>query len=189
MKLKALAAGLAIPLGLSCVGVPTAEADVVYSYKGNNFTTVGGAYTTTNSLSGSFDLASPLSDNLFEQDIFPTSFSFSDGVQTITESGPTAATSYYFIFSTNATGAITHWAIDMVASNNVDEITSYSLGTIIFDYGGSTFISDDSFGMSLDPGTWTAATAVPEPSSIYLLGFGLLGLAFMWRRKPLGLHQ
>jgi hypothetical protein len=65
-----------------------ARADVVYTYTGNPFTSVLGSYTTSDFVSVSFTLATPLGPNFAFAFISPTDFTFSDGQQTFTQSTP-----------------------------------------------------------------------------------------------------
>src|SRR5262245_53389470 len=68
--------------GLVALGPAHTSADTIYSYTGNHFTMAASPYTTNDFISGSFDLATPLGNNVPLTAITPTSFSFSDGVQT-----------------------------------------------------------------------------------------------------------
>src|SRR5689334_11307437 len=86
-------AALSIAYPASVHAVPT-----TYQYTGNPFTYVSGAYTTSDFVTVMLTLAAPLPSN-FEGYVTPTAFTFSDGVQTITEL--TAVASFFFV----ATGA------------------------------------------------------------------------------------
>jgi hypothetical protein len=107
--------GCAILLG-------TAQAHATtYTYTGNNFTTITdntdptGAYTTSMSVTGSFTVANPL-PNFFSGLITPTSFSFSDGRNTITNSNAGIAGTFFDVF-TNGTGAVINWDISVTMPN------------------------------------------------------------------------
>jgi hypothetical protein len=81
------------------------QADEIYTYTGNPFTTFSGTGCETEcSVSGYFDVAVPLADNLFDIEIYPTTFDF-DGI--------TQATAEYFLVTTDATGEIVSWQIDI----------------------------------------------------------------------------
>jgi hypothetical protein len=142
-------------------------------------------------------LANALGANLNFAHQTAESFSFSDGVQTLT-SGPAN-----FQFSTDASGTITFWA---VSDNLITATTFRSIGTrrqpgvqsddgqievcssapngcpgpgVVF----STNVTGDNIG---DPGVWAIA-AVPEPSTWAMMILGFCGLGFMtYRRKQHG---
>ncbi len=157
-----------------------AHADPVYTYTGQNFTTVSGAYTTSDHVTGSFTVATPLGDNLSDDTFTPESFSFNDGLQTLTSGNASAST---FGVSTDPSGNITNYRIVIV-------------GTSPFFY---MFISEDFFDTANDgaslaynqiAGTFTEqtpatplSTVTPEPSSIALLSTGLLGAAGIVKRR------
>ena len=67
-------------------------------------------YTTSDRVTASIVLSTTLGDNLDFMNVAPTSFSISDGVNTITQAGPYTV----FEFSTNASGRITDWSIDVL---------------------------------------------------------------------------
>lgn len=126
------------------------------------------------------------------------SFSFTDGsALSITQQNETSA---QFSVSTNPTGAITAWGIELygdgtepgmvykvvscyedepVCSSN--DIFDFSgVGTINNGFWSATYGSGQQIG---NPDTWTVMDT-PEPSTLILLGFGLLILAwFNHRRK------
>src|ERR1700761_6939770 len=99
-------------------GVRFADAEVIYTYTGNDFTSSGTigtpesatAYTTSDSVTGEFTLATPLGDNLTNYSFTPLSYSFNDGVDTLSSSNSYV---YYtsFYVSTNGSGDITAWSI------------------------------------------------------------------------------
>jgi hypothetical protein len=80
-----------------------------YFYKGNPFTQATGVYTTSDSLSGSITLRSPLAANLNNANISTqiATFSFSDGVYLW---NPTDSRLNTAIFSTDPNGNITFWS-------------------------------------------------------------------------------
>ncbi len=105
--------GLVALMGGLC-GLPNvANAAVMYTYTGNNFT---GFYGATScplvcSIQGYFIMPSPLAANLTSSDtVAPLWLHFSDGLRTM-ESAP--ASSDIFKFVTDSTGLITEWSIDL----------------------------------------------------------------------------
>ena len=179
---------------------PPASADTLYSYTGNPFTSFQGTDACTAGvgecqISLSFTLALPLPAN-FGSEVFsltqvtPLSFSMADGVHTLTQFN----SSPYFLVGTNSSGQITRWSISPFnsAEPNVFIVTAEDPPFLTTVDSTNTFgfvVSEFGFASNLNsPGTWTISTVphVPEPSSLFLLGSGLLGLANGLRRKSLG---
>jgi hypothetical protein len=185
--------------------LPMMADDATYYFNGNNFTTVGTAdvdgnvvsdtspYSFSDSVSGWFRMPDALSagTSLFNL----TSYSFSDGLQTINSSNGAMAQAMLFI---DADGNIADWIV-IVQMRDVDGNTTSEIGTEggpYFSIGEGPFTSNNAgdagviinadgsalFGESNSSGTWTES-ATPEPSSIILLLTGLAGIAGVARRK------
>ncbi len=183
-------------LVLAALLTTSAWADTVYTYTGNPFNlgnepdnTVAPPFTTSDSVSGWFTVATPFGLNMALAQVNSISYSFTDGLNTITTGK--ATTFFDFEIGTDATGAINVWDVD--------------LGDAAFNYVGTDFGPASGGNLDLgiwvdnpfasvgeneeDPGTWTVSStdptpaATPEPSSIALLGTGALGLAGMLRRR------
>jgi PEP-CTERM motif-containing protein len=154
-------------------------------------------------------------NNLAYSDISSTitSFTMSDGfgLSNTNLNSP----SFIFIISTNGSGAITNWAIESISpvpplgSGLVNNLVSCNTNPLInlpnpnaqclqlppqFDLtqaGMDVLGNVTGFGTVTNaPGTWSgpsiAVVTAPEPSSLLLLGSGLLGLtALTWRKKLL----
>ena len=99
IPLLAVALAVGFLTAASVQAVPT-----TYVYTGNPFTNVSGRYTTSDFVSGMLTLAGPLAANMPLTIVSPIAFSFSDGVQTITQAN---ASGYTFSFATGPGGAIT----------------------------------------------------------------------------------
>ena len=139
-----------------------------YSYQGNPFTTG----TISGTVSGSFTISGELESNLNEEFVFPSSWSFTDGTRTISSS---ALQDLFFMeVTTNALGQITGWVLEAEAPE--EDIESLSG---VGDSTGTAF----SYGRNTSTGTWTDVSAVPEPSSLAMLGTGLLGVGGILKRR------
>jgi len=94
----------------------SANASYVYSYTGNAFDSFSSpsSWDTSMYVSGTFDLQGALGPSLIDSPIVPTSFSFTDGMNTITSADAAADPLLYnvdFRFSTDPNGVITGWYV------------------------------------------------------------------------------
>ena len=195
--------GLAISLLLSLVVLSLtlpARADETYTYTGNPFTYFSGVDSCPSvcAISGSFTLASALGSTAFPTTPTPLSYSFTDGNFTWTSSNSSIAV---FEFGTDSTGNIDAWIISLYETTNIRD-TLYSCGSSVcgssFHYTGydnSQLVEVSPFSIlgnaivENEAGTWVASSSspsLPEPSSLLLLGAGVLGVASGRRRRLLG---
>ena len=181
---------------LLSITVAPAFASFIYNYTGNPYTSAASPYDTSMSVTGTLELAAALAPNLSLSAVTPLSFSFSDGVNTTTETTATL-TSSQFEFATDSTGNITGWNISMFThnssatpgqlwssslstANNVSTVDDTAV-TVTCSYGtpcGGTTNANAS--VTGQPGSWGV---VPIPGAVWLFGSGLLGLVGMSRRK------
>jgi PEP-CTERM motif len=195
---------------VAIAGTSAKAATYVYDYTGPNYdfseyNDVTGS-TGVYHLTGSMTLSAPLGDN-FNGFVTPLSFSFSDGIQTISNANqfiypPGTFSSPYspgaFYFQTGTSGAIVNWYVEVASSSIIPGVTNslssvgpnpplsapgdgdlfYAIGTT----GFPTAISSYSYA----PGAWGDASvpAVPEPSTWAMMILGFAGVGFMaYRRK------
>lgn len=199
--------------GAAAIAAPAFADTYTYTYTGQTYQLARGAYTTSERVTGELTLAAPLGPGMVFNAMSPApltvlSFSFSDGVQTLTDAS--ASTTVSFVFGTNTAGLPTQWYVDLYQTELEGVI--YSNGSFIPEYGfnqiesvvegnlqqdsvfngysprgGSGWVADNQNA----PGTWTvtvntvpavAATAAPEPGSLGLVVTGL-GVAGWLRRR------
>ena len=192
----------------------SANASFVYSYTGNNFNSFSSpsSWDTSKKVSGTFELQNALGQDLFGSQITPTSFSFTDGVNTITDTDVAGDPLLYnveFNFHTDSNGDITTWSIYLdfgpvstpfypgtlgsIGDNLVRIHTTGGLLATAWDIGivftctainpDNSCATDAEYGeIKSSPGTWTVSS-VPIPSAIWLFGSGLLGLIGIAKHK------
>jgi len=144
---------------LSGTGVDVAPvASTTYNITGNPFATFAGSVACPPdcNITGSFTLAQPLAPNLSLATITPTSFSFSVGPNVLDQNSATIAAFNYV--STDASGNITGWYIDL-ASANLSIVTSNVNGVA----GDSFQVSSPqgSASNSNSPATWPKTIVTP----------------------------
>ena len=87
---------------------PLANADALYMYTGKDFTGASAPFTTSDNITGSFTVLTAFGDDLSLTPFTPTSFTFSDGVDTVTN---LTAISFFFEVATNSLGQVSDWEI------------------------------------------------------------------------------
>ncbi len=143
---------LTLPLLFGLVFVSGTAAAATYAYFGGNFDTASGTYTTAMRNTGQFSVAGTLPVNMPNTDISAqvTSYSFNDGVQTLTQAN---SKSLGFSVSTDGAGNISTWNITVwvtpvttMALGQVAGIGVYFSGTITSDLGFTDGQCNENFG-------------------------------------------
>lgn len=183
---NAIAALFLMTLAAGCT---FADPFTTYNYTGNAFTNVNGPYTTSDFVTLSVTLTSPLPTNsplTWYRDCPSTSpvcsFSWvgSDGY--IEEIDGSSSAVVYFA---TANGAITAWDVEFADSDEGEGIGTVSGNE---DYGKcqSSDCRPMGFGTGPANGTWTGYVVAPEPSTLATMGLGVLLLAgSLYRRVRL----
>jgi hypothetical protein len=105
MRLSFVSAAVAVLVSFAA----PAAGQVTFSYQGNPFTTAFAPYTTSMSISGSFEVGAPLAPSTTtELSGSLVGFSFFDGVETRDQTNSLIC---QFEVTTNAAGAISGWNI------------------------------------------------------------------------------
>lgn len=180
--------GLVVVLvGALILSPSPSRADTTYSYTGVLFT----SFVTTGCLpvceiTGSFTVASPLASGITGMpDFTPMSFSFTDGLTKWTNLNSTIFV--MFAVDTSATGAITAWDINLIGPGSGGGLFTYFDGPGTFQEGVN-IDSYQAYAPASDTGgTWTESSTgggVAEPSSLLMLGVGLISLLALALKNP-----
>jgi hypothetical protein len=156
----------------------------MYQYTGNHFTDVSGLYTTSDFVTATITLAGPLGANENFTQVTPIVFKLSDGLQIITETESPPGFSF-FVFSTDASGFITDWHVDVStifgAFAGIDTVNNTVTGSI----SDAGFISGLGNGFNMHrPGEWTVRPLVSDTGftlslmTLTLMALGLLAGRF-----------
>lgn len=174
------------------------HATTVYTFdRGTPYFFTFGPYNSTMHVTGSFDVAAPLANNLIFADIsgLVTAYSFNDGVNTLT--APNSDIVNFFV-DTNASGNITGWDIRLITSNPIPPGgTQVFIGTVtgvdlaemhICVTQDCTQRQNTGQASGIGEGQWSFATApspVPLPAPFLLLALALGGLsvARWWKNR------
>ena len=180
-----------------------ANASVIYTYTGNNFTSASAPYTTDMSVILQFETAIPLTatGEMTNYSAEILSYTMIDGRKTLTDSDSPLDISLNI---DTATGIPTDWAIhatdeygrslgDIVNrmrtiyntySGGIDSAEEIECAYISPDVGECMgFINGtgaDVYNPPGSPGSWSV---VPIPAAIWLFGSGFIGLIGITRRK------
>ncbi len=181
---------------------------VVYNYTGLNFNDVSGAYTTSMRVTGSFSTSTPIPPNSvnFDATGIVTSWSFSDGLQTIDNTNGVIG-SNSFIFTTDGAGNITAADIFVVSSplatevgQTEDIIGTFTLGNdhaaidavcaAVSDGICNIFGKPEDLAFADNTGVWARLAATVDIPTLSTWGIAalilLLGTFAFSRRKQAG---
>lgn len=176
-------AGLCLSVFVLTAGAASAATTMHYTGLAfDHFNTyLSNPYTTSDRITGTVVLATPIASNSFYYGS-PLSFSFSDGVQTLTN---VTGFANGFSFETDANGNIAKWGFNISRLAGPGYIYSSRTSNGSVDTGN--FESESGYTNSV-MANWTITTTpgVPEPASWALLvtGFGVAG-AVQRRRAAL----
>ena len=179
---------------IALASTPAPAQTYIYTYTGNDFTSVSGAYyTTSDRITGSIAFSAPLGPNYSGNPLATMLyFNFTDGVGPQNVVGPPLEFPlvYYSTFATDSSGNIVSWNFQV---NNFPPFVPPESKTIWTENDSGNVFDSGSLDQPLgnigkgsvpsDPGVWVE-TIVPEPSvGLLVVSFAALVLA-SGRFKP-----
>jgi hypothetical protein len=179
-----LGMSVVVAAALSAMLPAPSSAATIYTYTGNPFNNVTGVYSNSDSVSGWFELASPLGGGTALTDITANveAFAFTDGFQTLT----TGVSINTLLIGTDIFGVPNVWNIDLIDDLTGAEITSCGVASDCGTVGRDTAFGANDVGAASvrdDPGSWSVSTTpLPAALPLFASGLGALGL-LGWRRK------
>jgi len=154
-------------------------ASVVYTYTGNDFTSVTAPYATSDFISGSLTLELALAPDLSFSPITPLSYTFTDGIQSYSSDAPPPE--FSFDVGTDANGNIDQWyfLLGTGAPDNSFISTGTSADNDSLDNGAASGQNAD------DAGTWSSnlPSVTPEPGSLTMVACALMAIGAVRRRS------
>ena len=199
-----------VSLSLALMLPAVAQANVIYTYTGNNFDNIqdltppAGTYTTDMRVTGTFELAAPFLPNLVNADLSDEilSFSISDGRRTLTNN-TLGIQGFFGGVATDSSGDIIEWQVQY--NDDLDPIVNVGDdGSAIFTISVLSLTTIDGgqlqeciavgclpvdqnvdFGRRDEsPGTWTLIPGpIPEPHAVLLFATGVATVAVTVRRR------
>lgn len=179
-----------LALAVTVIGVigivpKTAKADTVYTYNGNGLISGGpGA-----GISATLDFSAPLGANV-DGSVTPLTWYISGFATSLSSSSGTGNLTASFV--TDDLGQIVNWGVQATGpqqGSGLEILETIDVPGQVTDAIFSSSISGGNAANANDPGVWTETctdppvAVTPEPSSIFLLGSGILGLGGIVRRK------
>jgi hypothetical protein len=158
------------------LAVPASAQTTTYVYTGSPYTTFSVlTCPPVCQLTGSFTVSKPLAANLTNVIVQPSSFSFTDGQITITNSNASAAT---FVIATNGSGAITTYTLilDLGPGISAQLLAGYLEGSVS-SYGGGYALTTALGSWSVGGGSTLEITTTSLPPGALNTSYGPLTLA------------
>ena len=163
---------LAAAAALSVLGTAAAaNAAVTYDFIGPDYQLASGPFTTSEDISGTVTLATPLMENT-SQFVAPISYTFADGFETFTGQNSVI----HLDLVTNNSDNIAFFGLDVLSKTSFDQITATgNMETASTPLGEGNGFGPNSFQLQ-------SVSAAPEPSTWALMMIGVAGLGLMLRR-------